>query len=95
VPLKLEGDKVPRIRLAQPTTLSKFKTRKRRRETTGNCSWAIGDHVDAWVNDRYALSVFMQDSYNTWTFFLGTVWLSLWGCSPSHIEKGLNNVYLT
>lgn len=55
VPLRQEGDKPPRIRLAHPATLSKFKTRKRRRETAGSCLWVIGDHVDAWVNNRYML----------------------------------------
>jgi hypothetical protein len=61
VPLKLEGDKVPRIRLAHPATLAKFKTRKRRRETTGMCSWVIGDHVDAWFNDRWREGVIAQN----------------------------------
>ncbi|OEL38203.1 hypothetical protein BAE44_0000778 [Dichanthelium oligosanthes] len=51
VPLRQDGDKPPQIRLAHPATLSKFKTRKRRRETAGSCLWVIGDHVDAWVKD--------------------------------------------
>ncbi|CAN6311918.1 unnamed protein product [Urochloa humidicola] len=51
VPLRQDGDKPPQIRLAHPSTLSKFKTRKRHRETAGNCLWVIGDHVDAWVKD--------------------------------------------
>ncbi|CAN6305892.1 unnamed protein product [Urochloa humidicola] len=51
VPLRQDGDKPPQIRLAHPSTLSKFKTRKRHRETAGNCLWVIGDHVDAWVRD--------------------------------------------
>ncbi|XP_062205069.1 uncharacterized protein LOC133907076 isoform X2 [Phragmites australis] len=61
VPLKQEGDKAPQIRLAHPATLSKFKTRKRRRETLGNCSWVIGDHVDAWVKDRWREGVVAQN----------------------------------
>ncbi|XP_022678858.1 uncharacterized protein LOC101784313 isoform X1 [Setaria italica] len=51
VPLRQDGDKPPQIRLAHPSTFSKFKTRKRRRETAGSCLWVIGDHVDAWVKD--------------------------------------------
>ncbi|PVH32372.1 hypothetical protein PAHAL_9G386600 [Panicum hallii] len=51
VPLIPDGDKPPQIRLPYPATLTKFKTRKRRRETAGSCLWVIGDHVDAWVND--------------------------------------------
>jgi len=64
VPLRQDGDKPPQIRLPYPATLSKFKTRKRRRETAGSCLWVIGDHVDAWVNDRYSVfsTVFMENS---------------------------------
>uniref|UniRef100_A0A0D9XME6 Agenet-like domain-containing protein n=1 Tax=Leersia perrieri TaxID=77586 RepID=A0A0D9XME6_9ORYZ len=52
VPLKQEGEKAPQIRLAHPATISRLKgTRKRRRDTSGNYSWAIGDHVDAWIGD--------------------------------------------
>jgi hypothetical protein len=54
VSLKQEGEKAPQIRLAQPATLSKG-TRKRPRDTTGNYSWAIGDHVDAWIKNRYGI----------------------------------------
>ncbi|KAK3153281.1 hypothetical protein QOZ80_2BG0170190 [Eleusine coracana subsp. coracana] len=61
VPLKLEGGKAPRIRLPHPATLSKFKTRKRRRETTGNCSWVVGDCVDAWLKDRWQEGVIAQN----------------------------------
>lgn len=57
MPLRQEGDKPPLIRLAHPATLSKFKTRKRRRETAGSCLWVIGDRVDAWVNNRYMLNL--------------------------------------
>jgi hypothetical protein len=64
VPLIPDGDKPPQIRLPYPATLTKFKTRKRRRETAGSCLWVIGDHVDAWVNDRYSMfsTVFMENS---------------------------------
>ncbi|KAL6642693.1 hypothetical protein ACP70R_020874 [Stipagrostis hirtigluma subsp. patula] len=61
VPLKQEGDKAPRLRLAHPATLSKFKTRKRRRETAGNCSWSVGDHIDAWVKDSWREGVITQN----------------------------------
>ena len=64
MPLRQDGDKPPQIRLPHPATLSKFKTRKRRRETAGSCLWVIGDRVDAWVNDRYSVfsTVFMESS---------------------------------
>jgi hypothetical protein len=56
VSLKQEGEKAPQIRLAHPATMSKLKgTRKRHRDTAGNYSWAIGDHVDAWIKNRYGI----------------------------------------
>ncbi|XP_006662055.1 uncharacterized protein LOC102709312 isoform X2 [Oryza brachyantha] len=54
VPLKQEGEKAPHIRLAHPATVSRLKgTRKRRRDTSGTYSWAIGEHVDAWTGDSW------------------------------------------
>ncbi|PVH32377.1 hypothetical protein PAHAL_9G386600 [Panicum hallii] len=61
VPLIPDGDKPPQIRLPYPATLTKFKTRKRRRETAGSCLWVIGDHVDAWVNDSWREGVIAQN----------------------------------
>ncbi|CAL4940592.1 unnamed protein product [Urochloa decumbens] len=61
VPLRQDDDKPPQIRLAHPSTLSKFKTRKRRRETAGNCLWVIGDHVDARVKDSWREGVIAQN----------------------------------
>ncbi|RLN16291.1 uncharacterized protein C2845_PM02G20210 [Panicum miliaceum] len=61
VPLRQDGDKPPQIRLPYPATLTKFKTRKRRRETAGSCLWVIGDHVDAWVNDSWREGVIAQN----------------------------------
>jgi hypothetical protein len=71
VPLRQEGDKPPQIRLAHPATLSKFKTRKRRRETAGSCLWVIGDHVDAWVNNRYMLLLDASSLFVVASVFLG------------------------
>ncbi|AQL05572.1 G2484-1 protein [Zea mays] len=65
VPLRQEGDKPPQIRLAHPATLSKFKTRKRRRETAGSCLWVIGDHVDAWVNNCCWREGVISQNYET------------------------------
>ncbi|XP_052134093.1 uncharacterized protein LOC127752733 isoform X1 [Oryza glaberrima] len=54
VPLRQEGEKAPQIRLAHPATVSRLKgTRKRRRDTSGNYSWAIGDHVDVLIEDSW------------------------------------------
>lgn len=56
MPLRQEGEKAPQIRLAHPATVSRLKgTRKRRRDTSGNYSWAIGDHVDVLIEDRYVI----------------------------------------
>jgi hypothetical protein len=42
------------VRSAHPATGPKAEgTRKRRREAVGSSSWAIGDHVDAWIRDGY------------------------------------------
>uniref|UniRef100_A0A804LN72 Agenet domain-containing protein n=1 Tax=Zea mays TaxID=4577 RepID=A0A804LN72_MAIZE len=65
VPLRQEGDKPPQIRLAHPATLSKFKTRKRLRETAGSCLWVIGDHVDAWVNNSCWREGVISQNYET------------------------------
>lgn len=47
-----EGDKPPRVRAAHPATGPKPEgIRKRRREAVGSSSWAVGDHVDAWIRD--------------------------------------------
>ncbi|XP_020684523.1 uncharacterized protein LOC110101097 isoform X2 [Dendrobium catenatum] len=49
-----EGEKAPRIRTAHSTTLVKYEgTRKRRREHLGSYIWEVGDHVDAWIHDRW------------------------------------------
>ncbi|KAF0928711.1 hypothetical protein E2562_006134 [Oryza meyeriana var. granulata] len=54
VPLRQEGENAPQIRLAHPATVSRLKgTRKRRRDTSGNYSWAIGDRVDASIGDSW------------------------------------------
>ncbi|XP_073353250.1 protein SWOLLEN 1 isoform X1 [Aegilops tauschii subsp. strangulata] len=62
VSLKQEGEKAPHIRLAHPATISNLKgTRKRRRDTAGNYSWAIGDHVDAWIKNSWREGVISQN----------------------------------
>ncbi|XP_020685789.1 uncharacterized protein LOC110101992 isoform X1 [Dendrobium catenatum] len=48
-----EKEKAPRIRVAHCTSLKYEGTRKRRREHLGSYSWALGDHVDAWMQDRW------------------------------------------
>ncbi|PKA64161.1 hypothetical protein AXF42_Ash005174 [Apostasia shenzhenica] len=52
----LESDqgKPPRIRTPHSTTAVKHEgTRKRRREHLGSYLFAVGDHVDAWIHDRW------------------------------------------
>ncbi|XP_039121949.1 uncharacterized protein LOC120258555 isoform X3 [Dioscorea cayenensis subsp. rotundata] len=55
IPLKVDGLKAPRIRIAHPATVVKPDggTKKRRREAINNYDWTIGDHVDAWIRDGW------------------------------------------
>lgn len=62
VSLKQDGEKAPQIRLCHPATMPKSKgTRKRRRDTPGNYSWAIGDHVDAWIENSWREGIISQN----------------------------------
>ncbi|CAN6288796.1 unnamed protein product [Urochloa humidicola] len=88
VPLRQDGDKPPQIRLAHPSTLSKFKTRKRRRETAGNCLWVIGDHVDAWVKDSWREGVIAQNYEADETKYV--VHFSVGGGGESFVVDGWN-----
>ncbi|XP_039825785.1 mucin-12-like isoform X6 [Panicum virgatum] len=96
VPLRQDGDKPPQIRLPYPATLSKFKTRKRRRETAGSCLWVIGDHVDAWVNDSWREGVIAQNYEGDETkyvvqFSVGgggeSLVVDAWNLRPSRVWK--------
>ncbi|XP_072960596.1 protein SWOLLEN 1-like isoform X1 [Typha angustifolia] len=54
IPLELESNKAPRIRLAHPIAIAKYEgTRKRRREVVEKYTWAVGDRVDAWIKDGW------------------------------------------
>ncbi|KAI3874807.1 hypothetical protein MKW98_019380 [Papaver atlanticum] len=49
-----EGGQAPRIRIPHLASASKYEgTRKRRRAARGDCSWSIGDKVDAWINNGW------------------------------------------
>ncbi|KAI3984607.1 hypothetical protein MKX01_040484 [Papaver californicum] len=49
-----EGGQAPRIRIPHLVSASKYEgTRKRRRAARGDCSWFIGDKVDAWINSGW------------------------------------------
>jgi len=96
VPLRQDGDKPPQIRLPHPATLSKFKTRKRRRETAGSCLWVIGDRVDAWVNDSWREGVIAQNYEGDETkyvvqFSVGgggeSLVVDAWNLRPSRVWK--------
>ncbi|WVZ57611.1 hypothetical protein U9M48_007974 [Paspalum notatum var. saurae] len=97
IPLRQEGDKPPKIRLAYPSTLSKFKTRKRRRETSGSCLWVIGDHVDACVKDSWREGVIAQnheadDRKYVVNFPVGagdveSILVEAWNLRPSRVWK--------
>ncbi|GAB4834999.1 hypothetical protein Ancab_033266 [Ancistrocladus abbreviatus] len=47
-----EGEQVPRIRIARPLSGLQFKgARKRQRTAMGDYAWAVGDRVDALIQD--------------------------------------------
>lgn len=55
------GEKAPRIRTAHSLTSVKYEgTRKRRRAQLGSYSWQVGDHVDAWIHDRWWEGTIME-----------------------------------
>ncbi|CAL9093002.1 unnamed protein product [Musa textilis] len=54
IPLESKSDQPPRIRVAHPVIVTKSEgTRKRQREVAGNCTWAVGDRVDALLRDGW------------------------------------------
>lgn len=58
VPLEDDGDKQPRIRIAHPiTTMPLEGRRKRQREAITDYSWAVGDRVDAWMQNWYHIFI--------------------------------------
>uniref|UniRef100_A0ACD5TMV2 Uncharacterized protein n=1 Tax=Avena sativa TaxID=4498 RepID=A0ACD5TMV2_AVESA len=90
VSLKQEGEKAPQIRLAHPAAMSKLKgTRKRRRDTAGNYSWAIGDHVDAWIKNSWREGIIAKncefgEAKFTVQFSVGdSVVVDTWNLRPS------------
>lgn len=59
-----EGDKAPRVRIAHPMTAMKSEgTRKRRRAAMGDFTCSVGDKVDAWMRDRFAISFWILIVY--------------------------------
>ncbi|CAM0956214.1 unnamed protein product [Alopecurus aequalis] len=93
VSLKQEGEKAPQIRLAHPATVSKLKgTRKRCRDTAGNYSWAIGDHVDAWIKNSWREGIICQNFESGETKFVvqfpgDSVVVDAWTLRPSLVWK--------
>ncbi|XP_010518727.1 PREDICTED: uncharacterized protein LOC104798370 isoform X2 [Tarenaya hassleriana] len=54
VALEGDGDVAPKLRMARSITVMPFEgTRKRRRSSTGDRAWSVGDKVDAWVHDSW------------------------------------------
>ncbi|KAI3727454.1 hypothetical protein L6452_16068 [Arctium lappa] len=61
VPLEVEGNKIPRVRIAHPMTLMGFEgTRKRRRTAVTDYSWSNGDRVDVRMQDCWREGVVME-----------------------------------
>ncbi|KAM0821416.1 hypothetical protein ACQ4PT_054831 [Festuca glaucescens] len=94
VSLKQEGEKAPQIRLAHPATMSKLKgTRKRHRDTAENYSWAIGDHVDAWIKNSWREGIISQNCESGETKFVvqfpvgDSVVVDAWTLRPSLVWK--------
>ncbi|XP_044972240.1 uncharacterized protein LOC123439612 isoform X1 [Hordeum vulgare subsp. vulgare] len=90
VSLKQEGEKAPQIRLAHPATVSNLKgTRKRRRDTAQNYSWAVGDHVDAWIKNSWREGIISQNGELCDTKFVvqfsagDSLVLDAWNLRPS------------
>ncbi|KAM7531100.1 hypothetical protein LguiB_034510 [Lonicera macranthoides] len=66
VPLEDDGDKQPRIRIAHPiTTMPSEGRRKRRREAITDYSWAVGDRVDAWMQNCWCEGVVTEKKNET------------------------------
>ncbi|KAG0458981.1 hypothetical protein HPP92_022109 [Vanilla planifolia] len=54
IDLESDEQKAPRIRAVRSATSLKHEgTRKRSREQRGSYIWNVGDHVDAWIHDRW------------------------------------------
>lgn len=93
VSLKQEGEKAPQIRLAHATESKLKGTKKRPRDKAGNYSWAIGDHVDAWINNSWREGIISQNSESGETKFVvqfpvgGSVVVDAWTLRLSLVWK--------
>ncbi|KVH95523.1 Agenet-like domain-containing protein [Cynara cardunculus var. scolymus] len=59
--VEIEGNKVPRVRIARSmTTMGYEGTRKRRRTAVTDYSWSSGDRVDVWMQDCWREGVVME-----------------------------------
>ncbi|GLT49165.1 hypothetical protein SLA2020_227430 [Shorea laevis] len=98
VELKGEGENAPRIRVARPITAMPFEgTRKRRRAALGDYNWAIGDRVDAWMQDSWREGVITEKNKKDETSLTvnfpaqgETSVVKAWHLRPSQIWKDGN-----
>ncbi|XP_039141770.1 uncharacterized protein LOC120279009 isoform X3 [Dioscorea cayenensis subsp. rotundata] len=95
IPLEVDGNKAPRIRIAHPMTITKPEgTKKRRRDAVGKYEWSVGDHVEAWRFDGWWEGIVTEKSKEDETnltvhFPAGgdTLTFKAWNLRPSLIWK--------
>ncbi|KAM0934300.1 putative Agenet-like domain-containing protein [Dioscorea sansibarensis] len=95
IPLEVDGNKAPRIRIAHPMTITKPEgTKKRRRDAVGKYEWSVGDHVEAWRFDGWWEGIITEKSKEDETnltvhFPAGgdTLTLKAWNLRPSLVWK--------
>ncbi|CAH9120043.1 unnamed protein product [Cuscuta europaea] len=70
IPLCIDGDEVPRIRVAKPMTVMHFEgARKRKLAEVRDYSWSVGDQVDAWIHDCWREGIIVEKNQKDETMF--------------------------
>ncbi|CAH9096073.1 unnamed protein product [Cuscuta epithymum] len=70
IPLYIDGDEVPRIRVAKPMTVVHFEgARKRKLAEVKDYSWSVGDQVDAWIHVCWREGIIVEKNKKDETMF--------------------------